>query len=64
MICRPKDQGGLGAEVLEIKRNLAFLANGYLSFFLRRFMVAIVKNKYLSQKILADVETKPTDSPF
>jgi hypothetical protein len=27
-------------------------------------MVAIVKNKYLSQKILADVETKPTDSPF
>ena len=34
IICRPKDQGGLGIENLEVKTD-AFLASGYGSFLLR-----------------------------
>jgi hypothetical protein len=38
IICRPKDQGGLGIEVLDIKNKclLNYLANGFLNFFRRK----------------------------
>jgi hypothetical protein len=64
MVCRPKDQGGLGIEVLEVKNNCL----------LRKWLFKIINeevmwqellcNKYLKTKTIAEVQAKPTDSPF
>jgi hypothetical protein len=64
IICRPKDQGGLGIEVLELKNRC--LLSKWLFKILNEEGVwqELLHNKYLSQKTLAEVQAKPTDSPF
>jgi hypothetical protein len=64
MICRPKDQGGLGVEVLEIKNSCLLSKWLYKLLSEEGLWQQLLKKKYLSQKTLAEVETKPTDSPF
>jgi hypothetical protein len=64
IICRPKDQEGLGIEVLELKNK------GLLSKWLFKLLneegiwQELLTNKYLYSKSLAEVNMKPTDSPF
>jgi hypothetical protein len=64
VICRPKEQGGLGVEVLELKNK------SLLSKWLYKIMneegvwQEILQNKYLKTKTLSQVSAKPTDSPF
>jgi hypothetical protein len=64
LICRPKDQGGLGIEVIEIKNS--FLLSKWLYKLLSEDVLwqQILWNKYLSQNTLTEVESKPTNSPF
>ena len=64
IVYRPKDQGGLGIEVLEIKNRC--LLNKWLFKLLNADGVwqELLRNKYLSSKTLSQVTTKPTDSPF
>ena len=64
MICRPKDQGGLGIEVLQIKNRC--LLSKWLSKLLNEEGIwqELLHNKYLSNNTLAEVEAKHTDSPF
>jgi hypothetical protein len=64
IICRPKDQGGLGIEVLDIKNRC--LLSKWLFSLLNEDGVwqELIQNKYLSQKTLSEVQPKPTDSPF
>jgi hypothetical protein len=64
MICRPKDQGGLGIEVLELK-NKCLLSKWLFKLLTEQGMwQEILHNKYLHSKTLAQVQVKPTDSPF
>src|ERR1041385_9244829 len=65
ILCRPKAQGGLGIENLEVKNRCL------LSKWLYRLLVEdegmwiqILRNKYLHTKTLAQVTPKSTDSPF
>ena len=65
VICRPKDQGGLGIENLEVKNRCL------LSKWLYRLEIEpevmwahILCNKYLQLKTLAQVTMRTTDSPF
>jgi hypothetical protein len=64
VICRPKEQGGLGVEVLELKNK------SLLSKWLYKIMneegvwQEILQNKYLKTKTLSQVSAKPTDSPI
>jgi hypothetical protein len=64
IVCRPKDQGGLGIEVLELK-NMCLLSK-WLFKLLQEEGVwqQLLHNKYIKNKTLAQVEVKPTDSPF
>jgi hypothetical protein len=64
MVCRPKDQGGLGIEVLEIKNRC--LLSKWLFKLLNEEGVwqEFLHNKYLRQKTLSEVQARPTDSPF
>ena len=64
MVCRPKDQGGLGIEVLDIKNKC--LLSKWLFKILHEEGVwhELISNKYLGTKTLAQVEMKPHDSPF
>jgi len=64
IICRPKDQGGLGVEVLELKNKC--LLSKWLFKLLNEEGVwqELLHNKYLHSKTLAQVEAQPTDSPF
>jgi hypothetical protein len=64
IICRPKDQGGLGIEVLDIKNKC--LLSKWLFKLLNEDGVwqELLHNKYLSQKTLSEVQARPTDSPF
>ena len=63
-MCRPKDQGGLGIEVLDIKNRS--LLSKWLYKLLHEDGVwhELLSNKYLKDKLLSQVEAKPTDSPF
>jgi hypothetical protein len=63
IICRPKDQGGLGVKVLDIK-NRCLLRSGCLSFKMRKEYEKKKCNKYLQNKSLSQVIEKPTNSPF
>jgi hypothetical protein len=64
IICRPKDQGGLGIEVLDIK-NRCLLMKWFFKLLNKEGMwQELLKNKYLKNKTLAQVEAKPTYSPF
>ena len=64
IICRPKDQGGLGIEVLELKNKC--LLSKWLSKLLNDEGVwqELLHNKYLYDKSLSQVTAKPSDSPF
>jgi hypothetical protein len=63
-MCRPKDQGGLGIEVLEIKNNC--LLSKWLYKLLNEEGVweELLRNKYLHSKTLSQVTAKPVDSHF
>jgi hypothetical protein len=64
IICRPKDQGGLSIELLDIK-NKCLLSKWLFKLLHEEWMwQEILQNKYLINKTLAQVEAKPTDSPF
>ena len=64
IICRPKDQGGLGVEVLELKNKCVL--SKWLFKLLNEEGVwqELLQNKCLHCKTLALVEAQPTDSPF
>ena len=63
-MCRPKDQGGLGIEVLELK-NMCLLSK-WLFKLLNEEGVwqELIHNKYLQTKTLSQVTARPFDSPF
>jgi hypothetical protein len=64
IICRPKDQGGLGIEVLELK-NKCLLRKWLFKLMSEEGMwQQLLFNKYLKNKSLAQVEAKPIDSAF
>lgn len=65
IICRPKDQGGLGIENLEIK-NRCLLSKWLwkLSTENDAMWAQILRAKYLQTKTLSQVSVRPTDSPF
>ena len=64
IICRPKDQGGLGVELLQIKNKC--LLSKWLSKILNEEGVwqELLCNKYLGGTTLSQVKVKPSDSPF
>jgi hypothetical protein len=64
IICRPKDQGGLGIEVLDLK-NKCLLCK-WLFKILEEGGVChdLITNKYLHSKSLSQVKVKASDSPF
>ena len=65
IICRPKDQGGLGIENLEVK-NRCLLSKWLfkLSVETEATWAQILRNKYPHSRTLAQVTVRPTDSPF
>ena len=64
IVCRPKDQGGLEIEVLEIK-NQCLISKWLFKLLSEQGMwQEMIQNKYLKDKTLSQVEAKPTDSPF
>jgi hypothetical protein len=64
ILCRPKDQGRLGIEVLEL--NNKCLLNKCLFMLLTEdgMWQQLLHNKYLKNKTLAQVDVKSTYSPF
>ena len=64
IICRPKDQGGLGVENLELKNKC--LLSKWLFKLMNEQGVwqELIYNKYIKDKTLSQVSAKPTDSPF
>jgi hypothetical protein len=64
IICRPKDQGGLGIEVLDI--NYRCLLSKWLFKLLNEqgMWQKLLHNKNLHSKMLSQVQVKPIDSPF
>ena len=64
IVCRPKDHGGLGVHDLEVK-NSALLGKWMFKLLTEDGVwQQLIHNKYLKDKTLAQVESKPTDSPF
>jgi hypothetical protein len=64
ILCCPKDQGSLGIEVLDIK-NKCLLSKWLFKILNEEAMwKELLKNKYLKDKTLSQVQVKPTDSPF
>jgi hypothetical protein len=64
MVCRPKDQGGLGIKVLELK-NKCLLSKWLFKILTEEGMwQQLINNKYIKNQTLAQVEAKPSDSPF
>jgi hypothetical protein len=64
IICRPKDQGGLGIEVLDIK-NRCLLSKWLFKLLNEQGMwQELLHNNYLHNKTLSQVQVKPMDSPF
>jgi hypothetical protein len=64
ILCRPKDQGGLGIEVLEIKNRNLLIKWLFKLLNEEGMWQELLQNKYLKNKNLAQVEAKPTGSPF
>jgi hypothetical protein len=64
IICRPKEQGGLGIEVLDLKNKC--LLSKWLFKLLNEDGVwqELLRNKYLHSKTLSQVSAQPFDSPF
>ena len=64
LVCRPKDQGGLGIEVLDVK-NKCLLSKWLFKLLTEQGVWhELLHNKYIQGKPLSQVEAKPTDSPF
>jgi hypothetical protein len=64
MICRPKDKGGLGIEVLDIKNN-CLLSKWLFKIINEEGMwQELLCNKYIKSKNLVEVQAKPIGSPF
>ena len=64
IIFRPKDQGRLGVEVLELK-NRCLLSKWLIKLLNKEgAWQELLRNKYLRDKSLSQVTVKPTDSPF
>ena len=64
IICRPKDQGGLGIIDIDLQ-NKALLSKWIINLLNGEGMwQTLVRNKYLSSKSLSQVETKQGDSHF
>ena len=64
IICRPKDQGRLGIEDLQIK-NKCLLSKWIFKILNEKGVWhELLCNKYLNGKTLAQTEPKPHDSPF
>ena len=65
IICRPKDQGGLGIENLEVK-NRCLLSKwlSKLSIETDATWAQILRSKYHQSKTLSQVTPRPTESPF
>ncbi|XP_073357973.1 uncharacterized mitochondrial protein AtMg00310-like [Aegilops tauschii subsp. strangulata] len=65
IIYRPKDQGGLGIENLEVKNRCLLSKWLYkLSVETETTWAQILRSKYLQSKTLSQVTVRPTDSPF
>ena len=65
ILCRPKDQGGLGIENLEIKNKCLMSKWLYrLETEPKGMWSQILRNKYLHSKTLAQATIRLTDSPF
>lgn len=65
IICRPKDQEGLGIENLEVKNKCLLSKWLYkLSVETDATWAQILRNKYFNSKTLSQVMVRPTDSPF
>jgi hypothetical protein len=64
IICRPKDQGGLGIEVLELKNKCLLSKWLYKILHEQGMWQELLCNKYLHSKTLSQVTVQPTDSPF
>src|SRR3954470_18767274 len=64
IICRPRDQGGLGIEVLDIKNKC--LLSKWLFKLLNEEGVwqKLLHKKYLVNETLSQAQPKSTDSPF
>jgi hypothetical protein len=65
IICRPKDQGGLAIEVLELN-NKCLITKWLFKILTDQGGVwsEVIHNKYLHSKSLLQVTVKPNDSPF
>ena len=64
IICRPKDQGGLGVEGLDIK-NKCLLSKWLFKLLNEEGMwQELIHNKYLKDQTMSQVTAKPTDSQF
>jgi hypothetical protein len=64
IICRPKEQEGLGIEVLELK-NKCLLAKWLFKILNEQGVwQELIRNKYLHSQTLSQVSAKPGDSPF
>jgi hypothetical protein len=64
IICRPKDQGGLGIEVLDIK-NRCLLSKWLFKLLSEKGVwQELLQKKYLRGKTLSQVQAKPADSHF
>jgi hypothetical protein len=64
IICRPKDQGGLGIEVLDLKNKCLLSKWLYKLLTERGVWHELVTNKYLHSKSLSQVKARVNDSPF
>jgi hypothetical protein len=64
IICRPKDQGGLGVLNLELQ-NRCLLSKWLFSLFnTEGAWQQLIRNKYLGSKIITQVARSPGDSQF
>ena len=64
IICRPKEQGGLGVEVLELKNKCLLSKWLYKILHGEGVWHELIHNKYLHSKTLSQVQMQPSDSPF
>ena len=64
MVCRPKDQGGLGIHDLQVK-NEALLSKWLFKLLTEDGVwQTMLRNKYLGQKAVSQAYWKPGDSHF
>ena len=61
-MCRPKDQGGLGIENLEIKNKCLFSKWLYKILNEEDVWQELLHNKYLNSKKLSQIDAKPSNS--